>query len=72
MATKNFMGINQHGFTYHNLGPYPRKALLDRLDCKKAEPMYVDKKGGGAAQVGYVIEGQWITLYEVTPWEKPA
>lgn len=69
---KNFMGVNQHGFTYHNLGPNPRKTLLERLGRKRAEKIYRDKKGGGAVHVGYVIDGQWIRLYEVIPWEKPA
>ena len=59
------MGIDQYGETYHNLGKYPRKELLNRLGYKKADKMYVDKKDGSIAHIGYVIGRNWITLYEV-------
>ena len=62
------MGIDQYGQTYHNLGPYPRKALMDRLGRSSASKMYVDGKDGIAIHVGYVIAGLWITLYNIEPW----
>lgn len=68
---KNYMGIDQHGTTYHNLGRSPRKALLDRLGKSKASPMFIDKPGGRSVRIGYVIGRLWITLYEVKPMEVP-
>ena len=71
---KTVMGRDQQGTTYHDLGRYPRKALLARLGYKKADKMYRDVKAGatniaGARHVGYVIGNLWITLYTVTDWK---
>lgn len=66
------MGIDQYGRVYHNLGRHPRKALLDRLGRNTARKMYVDKKSGGCAHIGYIIGGLCIELYNVTQWERPA
>ena len=62
---KFIVGIDQYGQTYHDLGKYPRKELLNRLGYKKADKMYQDKKDGSVVHCGYVIGGNWITLYEV-------
>jgi hypothetical protein len=63
---KYIMGIDQYGKTYHNLGKYPRKELLERLGYKKAaDKMYRDKKDGSTVHCGYVIGGLWIDLYTV-------
>jgi hypothetical protein len=32
--------------------------------------MYQDKKDGSIVHVGYIIAGLWITLFEVSPFEK--
>jgi hypothetical protein len=66
---KFIMGIDQYGDTYHNLGKYPRKELLNRLGYKKADKMYRDKKDGSVVHCGYVIGGRWINLYEMKPIE---
>jgi hypothetical protein len=66
------MGIDQYGTDYHNLGPHPRKALLERLGRKRASKMYIDKKDGSTKHVGYIIAGHWIRLFHVTSWEKEA
>lgn len=63
---KMYMGIDQFGNTYHNLGPYPRKELLKRLAATKAHKMY---KGQGV-HIGYVIKECWIRLYEVIPYRR--
>jgi len=39
-----WMGIDQYGQTYHDLGKYPRKGLLEKLGGGKASKMYVDKR----------------------------
>ncbi len=66
----NYMAIDQYGTTYHNLGPHPRKELLERLGYKKANKMYVDTKDGQTVHIGYVIGGLWLTLYKVEPYRK--
>lgn len=59
------MAIDQYGNTLHALGPYPRKALLERLGRKHADRMYVDDSEGRPHHIGYVIAGRWLTLYKV-------
>jgi hypothetical protein len=39
------------------------------LGYKKADKMYVDKKDGSIAHIGYVVGRNWITLYEIKPIE---
>ena len=67
---KRIMGIDQYRQTYHNLGKYPRKELLERLGYTKAHKMYRDKKDGSSVHCGYVIGGLWIDLYTVEPFER--
>ena len=69
MAEKLTMAIDQWGTTYHDLGTYPRKALLDRLGSRSAERMYSDSSGM-SQHVGYIISGLWLTLYTIAPWTK--
>lgn len=65
--SKTYMAIDQYGNTYHDLGPHPRKALLDRLGYSSARRMFIDSKDGRVFHIGYVIGDRWLTLYEVTP-----
>ncbi len=65
MREKTFFGKDQYGGYFHDLGRHPRKELLERLDRKHAEKIYVDD----GVHVGYCIAGHWIVLYEVTPCE---
>ena len=64
------MGIDQFGVTYHNLGKYPRKRLLDRLGFRCCQKMYKDGNNGEVIHVGYIVGTLWIELFNVTPWEK--
>jgi hypothetical protein len=64
------MAIDQYGTTYHNLGTYPRKALLERLGSRSAERMYRDTNEGESHHIGYIINGLWLTLFNVEPWRK--
>ena len=68
----NYMAVDQYGQTFHNLGKFPRKELLCRLGRKRAAKMYVDKKNGNAAHIGWIIGGLWLTVYEVKPMERAA
>ena len=63
---KHYMAIDQYNQTYHGLR-HPRKDLLERLGRSKASKMYIDRKDGSSVHVGYVIAGQWLTIYEVKP-----
>lgn len=69
---KQYMAIDQYGQTFHDLGPYPRKALLEALNRKHASKMYVDKVDGSSVHIGYVIGGHWLTVYEVDRMERAA
>lgn len=62
------MAIDQYGTTYHGL-QHPRKDLLEKLGATHADKMYQDKDGI-TVHIGYVISGLWLTLYEVTRFEK--
>ena len=66
---KMYMGIDQYGTTYHGL-KNPRKDLMDELYCSHAKKMYIDKVDGSYKHIGYIIKGLWITLYEITPFER--
>jgi hypothetical protein len=64
-----YMGIDQYGQTYHGL-KHPRKELMETLGNSHVDKMYRDKDNGSYVHVGYIIGGLWITLYEVTPFER--
>lgn len=63
---KQYMAINQWGHTYHGL-THPRKELIERIGVQHVEKMYTDMPDGKAAHIGYIIAGEWLRLYEVTP-----
>jgi len=64
------MALDQYGTYYHDLGKHPRKELLRRLGRSHANNMYVDTRLGEAKHVGYVIGGLWLTVYNVTRWNR--
>ena len=63
-----YIAINQHGHTYHGL-EHPRKDLLERLGRKHANRMYVGSESGEVKHIGYVIRGEWLTVYKVERME---
>jgi hypothetical protein len=69
---KNYIAIDQHGLTEHNLGQYPRKELLHRYATTHADKMYVDNKTKGALHIGWIIAGHWFTVYSIERMEKSA
>lgn len=71
-AAPFLMAKDQFGNTFHDIGPHPSKALLEKLGRTKAQPMYQDKTDGRTVQTGYVIGEHWLTIYTVTPWERAA
>jgi hypothetical protein len=57
------IGLDQFGNRYPITNPkFPRKSLLDYLGAKHADKIYRDTKNG-TKHVGYVIQGNWISLY---------
>lgn len=63
---KMYMARDQYGNTYHNLGPYPRKALLERFGRKNCQKMYIDTPNG-SEHIGWVIGHYWLEVFEVKP-----
>ena len=62
-----YMAIDQYGETYHDL-ERPRRDLLQRLNRRHADKMYVDLISTSEARhCGYVIAGRWLRVFEVTP-----
>lgn len=66
---EDYMALDQYGQTYHALGRYPRKALLERLARKHAAKMYVDT-AKGARHIGWVIGKLWLTVYGVSRMDR--
>lgn len=62
-----YLGVDQYGQKY-KLDKHPRKELLEKLYKKHADIMYCDTKEGQTKQVGYIIGGLWINVYEVHEW----
>ena len=70
MKTTNYMAIDQYNETYHDLGKFPRKELINRIGGGKVSKIYQDKKDGSVVHTGYVIGKTWLNLYKVEPFEK--
>ena len=67
-----YMAIDQYGQTHHlGLTQYPRKALMDKFECKHAEKIYTDTPEG-TRHTGWIIKGYWLTVYQVIPMERTA
>jgi hypothetical protein len=65
-ALLGFMARSPYGETIHLREPrFPRQQLLAKLGRQHCQKMFVDTKTGEVKHVGYVIGGQWWTLYEV-------
>ena len=60
----NYIAIDQYGTVERNLGPHPRRALLDRLGRQHADKVYRDTADGKTIHVGYIVAGRWFTLYQ--------
>jgi len=64
------IGIDQYGGHWDDLGKHPRKSLLEKIGSSNAEKLYIDDKKGNTKHIGYIIDNLWITLYNLTHWEK--
>ena len=63
-----YLGIDQNGQNYY-IKKHPRKELLEQLCAKGAGKQYTEKKDGSSVHSGYIIRGNWITVYEVHDWD---
>jgi len=65
-----FMAVGNYGTTVHltNAKKHPRGQLLTKLCASHAEKMYIDDKEGNAVHVGYIVGGEWFTIYAVHAW----
>ena len=70
--SKQHMAIDQNGTTYHDLGPHPRKGLMDEFGLKSARRIYMDDKAGKTHHVGWVVGQHWCNVFEVIPMRRPA
>ena len=66
-----YMAVGNRGTTVHltDAKKHPRGQLLTKLCESHAEKMYIDTKDGETKHVGYVIGGEWFTVYAVHAWE---
>lgn len=66
-----YLAVSQYGTKYMltDLVISPRQQLLDKCHRQHADKMYVDKKDGTTKHIGYIVAGEWFTIYEVHAWE---
>lgn len=64
-----YLAIDQYG-THYSTKKHPRKELLEQLGATHAAKMYTDTIGGQVKHIGYIVNGLWLTVYEVHEWSK--
>lgn len=63
-----YIGIGSNG-NHYTILKNPRKELMEQLEVKSAQKMYVDTTDGKTKHKGYVVAGVWIDIYEVHEWK---
>ena len=66
-----YLATGHFGTTYRLVDPdrSPRQQLLEHCHRKHCEKMYVDSLDTGRpVHKGYIVAGEWFTLYEVHSW----
>ncbi len=66
-----YMAVGNRGNTIHltDSEKHPRGQLLEKLGATHADKMYVDTEDGFSKHIGYIVWGEWFTVYEVHGWE---
>lgn len=64
-STVKYIAVGNHGGIFMLVSEYPRKELMERMHASRAEKCYIDKLDGTSAHIGYIVSGQWFTLYAV-------
>ena len=69
-----YMALGHYGTTVHLNNPDkpPRGQLLAKLGATHATKVYVDSSDGKSHHVGYIVNNEWFTIYEVHGWEGKA
>ena len=70
MKKLGYIAIGNYGTRHQLTDPnkHPRGQLLEKCYRKHASKMYVDTKDGEAKHIGYIVAGEWFTVYEVHEW----
>ena len=72
MKKLGYVAMGNRGTTVHmtNARKHPRKQLLDKLGKTHADKMYTGVRGlpVRGIHIGYVVGGEWFTVYEVHEW----
>lgn len=65
-----YMATSNTGRTVHLDGlKHPRKRLLEKLGRKHCQKIYRDNATTDEAEhVGYIVDGEWWSIYEVHSW----
>ena len=71
MATLGYLAIGNRGSEHHltDSKQSPRAQLLAILGRKSARKVYVDRKDGSTAHIGYIVASEWYTIYTVCDWQ---
>jgi len=64
------IAIGHLGTRHFLRGKHPRQELLDECDRKHAERIFVNRRDGTIEHVGYVVGGEWFSLYRLADWKK--
>lgn len=67
-----YLACGHFGSVHHlkNRDRSPRQQLLERCGRTGAKKMYCDHKDTKEAMhIGYIVGGEWYTIYEVHSWE---
>ena len=61
-----YMACGNYGTVFHGL-KHPRKDLLEKMGASSCQKMFVDSNEG-AKHIGYIVRGEWFTVYEIHEW----
>ena len=60
------LAVDQYGQKYLLRGLHPRKELIEKIGARSAQKMYRENPD---RHVGYIVQGQWLELFECRPWK---
>jgi hypothetical protein len=64
-----YLARSNYGTTHHLTEPKnPRKQLLEKCGRQHTSKVFVDTTSGKSKHIGYLVGGEWFTLYEVHEW----
>lgn len=65
-----YMAVGSFGTVHHlhDSKRPPRCQLMAKCGRQHCAKMYVDTKAGLTKHIGYIVAGEWFTVYEVHEW----